>query len=190
MRIIRQAALTPSPWKNGGGVTREALRWPADGDSWAWRLSFAQVDTSGPFSDFSGYRRYLVLLGGAGVALQFRDGSSRVLRVTGDLAEFDGGMPTRGELLAGPCADLNLIVALGRSRASVRIDVLQGAYVEPAVAGVTHIVVPLDGSIAVRDDAGHPVRLEPRDIAVGTGADILADAPCRVFIAGITDNSG
>ena len=189
MRIIRQSELTPAPWKNGGGVTREALRWPVAGEPWTWRLSFAQVDTSGPFSDFSGYARYLVLLRGDGVRLQFGDGSARVLREPGDLASFDGGIETRGELLAGPCVDLNLMIARASCRAEVRIATLRGPLREAAVPGVTLLVVPVDGSLELIDAAGQPARLEPWDIAVGASAELRPQAPCRVFIAAIADNS-
>jgi hypothetical protein len=99
------------PWKNGGGITHEALRVPAAGDSFHWRVSVAQVDGSGPFSDFAGYRRYMTLLEGAGIALRFGDGTNKALRRAGELAEFDGAMTTYGELIDGPCRDLNLIVA-------------------------------------------------------------------------------
>jgi environmental stress-induced protein Ves len=189
MRIIRQADLVPVPWKNGGGITREALRWPRDGETWDWRLSFAQVDASGPFSDFSGYQRILVLLRGPGLTLRFGDGTSQRLRAPGDLAVFDGGITTHGELCEGPCADLNLIVAHGRCHADARIAALHGRLVEPTLPRVTCLVVPLDGAVALSDEAGLPVTLGPGDIAVGAGADLHAGAPCRVFIARITDNS-
>jgi len=41
----------PSPWKNGGGTTRELLAWP-DPQDWTLRLSVAQVEADGPFSRF------------------------------------------------------------------------------------------------------------------------------------------
>ena len=69
MRIIRQSDFTVTPWKNGGGVTREALRVPPRGDSFHWRVSVAQIDRSGPFSEFAAYNRTMVLLRGSGVDL-------------------------------------------------------------------------------------------------------------------------
>src|SRR5271167_4155392 len=101
MKVVRHASLVATPWKNGGGITREALRVPSDRDPFGWRLSFAQLDRSGPFSDFSGYSRHMVLLRGAGVRLDFADGTQATLREAGDLAQFDGAVATHGELLDG-----------------------------------------------------------------------------------------
>src|SRR5271170_5764644 len=111
MRIIRQSDFTATPWKNGGGITHEAIRVPASGDPFRWRVSVAHIEASGPFSDFTGYNRKMVLLRGAGVALAFASGERRVLRNMGDLAEFDGALSTHCELLGGPCVDLNLMVS-------------------------------------------------------------------------------
>ena len=52
------------PWKNGGGVTSELARSP-QADEFDWRLSVAEVATDGPFSQFPGIDRLLVLLSGA-----------------------------------------------------------------------------------------------------------------------------
>ena len=53
---IRVDAVPPAPWRNGGGVTRELLRWPAD-DGWRLRISVADIHTDGPFSVFAGVQR-------------------------------------------------------------------------------------------------------------------------------------
>src|ERR1017187_4489011 len=102
MKIVRQTSLIATAWKNGGGITREAIRVPASGDQFGWRVSFAQIDRSGPFSDFSGCVRHMVLLRGAGVRLDYAGGEHATLRETGDHVQFDGGVSTHGELLAGP----------------------------------------------------------------------------------------
>ena len=77
MHIVRQSEFKASPWKNGGGITHEAMREPAGGDEFRWRVSVAHIDACGPFSDFAGYARTMVLLRGGGVALQLSDGSRR-----------------------------------------------------------------------------------------------------------------
>jgi environmental stress-induced protein Ves len=111
MQIIPQSSFSATPWKNGGGITREVLRVPAGGGPFRWRISVAQVDASGPFSDFAGYRRFMVLLSGGGVRLHCDTQEPMELRAVGDLAEFDGASATHGELIAGPCTDLNFIVS-------------------------------------------------------------------------------
>ena len=43
MNILRESSYRAVPWKNGGGVTREILRAPAEPDAFDWRLSLATV---------------------------------------------------------------------------------------------------------------------------------------------------
>src|SRR5580692_6828518 len=98
MQIVRYNSLIASPWKNGGGVTREAIRIPPEAEDFGWRVSFAQIDASGPFSDFSGYERHMVLLRGAGVRLNFDGGKHASLLAVGDYAHFDGAVSTHARL--------------------------------------------------------------------------------------------
>ena len=59
----------PEPWKNGDGVTRtlatdrrvDTTIAAADSD-WNWRISVADIETSGPFSTFEQVDRTLILL--------------------------------------------------------------------------------------------------------------------------------
>ena len=57
------ADLSASPWKNGGGSTREIVcRPPGAGmDGFDWRVSVATIARSGPFSVFTGVDRVIVL---------------------------------------------------------------------------------------------------------------------------------
>lgn len=57
LSLIRAEQLVASPWKNGGGVTREIAAQPpgASLDGFAWRVSVADVAQPGPFSRFPGY---------------------------------------------------------------------------------------------------------------------------------------
>jgi hypothetical protein len=102
VQIVRQSSFVATPWKNGGGITHEAIRVPASGEPFLWRVSVAHIAASGPFSDFAGYNRKMVLLRGAGVALNFANGEQRELRRIGDLVEFDGALATHCELLGVP----------------------------------------------------------------------------------------
>ena len=75
------------------------MRVPANGDPFRWRVSVARIDVSGPFSDFTGYERKMVLLKGGGVELRFANGTVRALRAVGEMAEFDGALAARSELI-------------------------------------------------------------------------------------------
>jgi environmental stress-induced protein Ves len=164
LKIIRQSSFTATPWKNGGGITYEAMRVPAGGDPFQWRVSVAHIDSSGPFSDFAGYSRSMVLLRGLGLTLKFGDGEQRVLRKIGDSAMFDGAMPTQCDLLQGPCVDLNFMASksLRAEARIVRLDQSLTALASPDCALIFSVEAPL----WLEGDAGEPVRLEPWDLAV------------------------
>ena len=105
--LIRGVDLVASPWKNGGGVTREVAAWPegAGLDTFVWRVSVADVAQAGPFSRFDGVDRTLVLLCGAGMLLdELGDAgvvSTHVLRQPLELARFDGATRVDARLVDG-----------------------------------------------------------------------------------------
>lgn len=95
-------------WKNGAGYTIELAR--SDGDSldtFDWRISMADVKTSGDFSKFNGMQRILTVLEGTGIVLNI-DGDSEHLK-TLQSAQFSGDSTTSCELSNGPIRDFNLI---------------------------------------------------------------------------------
>jgi environmental stress-induced protein Ves len=122
MQVVRRSSFTTTPWKNGGGITHEAIRMPPGGGPFRWRVSVAEIHESGPFSDFAGYDRKMLLLKGSGIRLTFDGTQQTYLREVGDLVEFDGALPTQCELLDGPCVDLNLMVAKSLTNAAVWTD--------------------------------------------------------------------
>jgi uncharacterized protein len=194
MRIIRQSAFKSVPWKNGGGVTHEALRVPESGDSFRFRVSVARIDASGAFSDFTGYTRTMVLLRGAGLTLRFATGEARTLLRAGDLVEFDGAMPVTCELSEGACVDLNLMVSRTIGPARARVERLTGALALPPEAARATLIVAIDAAVDVLT-ASEAVRLEPWDLAV-LEATAPGDAGCKAapasgaalaFIAAVPD---
>jgi uncharacterized protein len=112
-RLIYAPDQSPQPWRNGGGQTRELLRWPEDTDNWRLRVSLARIDRSGPFSAFPAVERWFVVLDGAGVTLRI---DSQVLKLDAQSAPlcFDGGNPPDCSLMDGPTNDLNLMCRGGR----------------------------------------------------------------------------
>jgi uncharacterized protein len=192
LTIIRQSSFTAVPWKNGGGITHEAMRVPADGDPFLWRLSVAHIDSSGPFSDFAGYSRSMVLLRGAGLTLKFGNGEQRDLRQAGDSVEFDGAMPTHCDLLQGPCVDLNFMVSksLRADARVVRVDQSP----TPLAAPQSALIFSVEAPLLLHGDAGQPVRLEPWDLAVFSQGTVglsriepePISLPSAVFIATIS----
>ena len=193
IRIIRRSSFTATRWKNGGGITHEAIRVPPTGDAFLWRVSVAQIESSGPFSDFSGYDRKMVLLQGRGIALEFGGGDRRALQNVGDWVEFDGAMATRCELLDGPCVDLNLMVSKSL-RTSARIERLR----EPTLVAATHrettLIFGILDPLSLGSGTGDSARLEPWDLAILEGCSVHLNnmsrgeesAPSPVFIATIS----
>jgi uncharacterized protein len=112
---------TRQPWKNGAGVTTQ-LALHEEGERWIWRLSLAEVDRSGPFSDFAGYERTIMLVEGAGMDLEVDGRAIDVLRLPYRPFVFDGGAAAQCTLVSGPVKDLNLMV--DRERAHASFDVI------------------------------------------------------------------
>ncbi|HEX3949334.1 MAG TPA: HutD family protein [Steroidobacteraceae bacterium] len=164
LTILPRASFAPQPWKNGGGTAFEAVRLPPMGDPFLWRVSLAQIESSGPFSDYTGYHRNMVLLQGRGIALEFGNGERRVLRETGDWLQFDGGTPVHCDLLDGPCMDLNLMVSKSL-RTAARLERLGGNLPVHAAHGQT-MIFSIEEPLSIDVRQGVSRRLEPWDLAL------------------------
>ena len=132
------ASLAASPWKNGGGVTREIACAPAGAGlgSFDWRASIATIDRPGPFSAFPGVDRVIMLLEGAGVRLHAPQAGidHRLDRPHAPFA-FAGDAALECELLGGASTDFNLMWRRDRLRAEVRVLHGEG-HVAPAEQGL------------------------------------------------------
>jgi environmental stress-induced protein Ves len=192
VQIIRKSSFTITPWKNGGGMTHEAMRVPAGAEAFRWRVSVAHIDSSGPFSDFAGYDRKMVLLRGSGLALKFAGGKERELRQVGEMVEFDGGEASYCRLLGGPCVDLNFMIWKS-TPARVRVESVGEAVVVPGSRVESTLIFSISHPLMFQGDAGDALRLEPWDLAVVTDSGgrlskIEPDHPtasCAVFFATI-----
>lgn len=109
--IIAPDAFVAQPWKNGGGVTREIVRWP-DAEDFEVRVSLAEVAAAGPFSQFPGVRRWSFLAGDAPIELEV-GGVVHALIASGDHVELGGATAITCALPAGPTRLLNLLVREG-----------------------------------------------------------------------------
>lgn len=168
--MLEAAQRSPQPWKNGGGTTTEIAR-EGERERWTWRVSIAAVERPGPFSDFAGYERTIMLLRGDGMVL---DIGGRVVRLERhEPFTFDGAAPTEGRLAGGAVQDLNLIV--DRARAHGGITVRRESFdIDAAWA----LLVALDGAVSVACGASAH-RLAPGD------ALRLDDARGRVDVVAI-----
>ena len=108
MITVHADEVRPTPWKNGGGVTRH-LAADTAGDDWRWRISLAEIGQDGPFSAYAGVERWFAVVDGAGVELTL-DGSPLVLRPHDPPLVFDGASAPGCRLLEGATRDLNLML--------------------------------------------------------------------------------
>ncbi len=132
------ALLSATPWKNGGGVTREIVCSPpgAGMDGFDWRVSIATIDKAGPFSAFTGVDRVIMLLDGAGVRLRSRDGRiDHRLDVPYVPFAFGGDVALDCDLLGGTSTDFNVMTRRGRLQADVRVPRDSGD-IAPAASGL------------------------------------------------------
>ena len=152
MRLIRRETYRRTAWKNGGGISFEiaADESPEPG----WRLALAAIDRDGPFSDYTGYDRTIIVVEGAGCTLEFEDGESARLELL-QPCTFAGERRVVCRLIDGRLKDLNVMTRRGmhahavaltaEGNLSVRIDewrflyMLQGknagdTWVAPAVS--------------------------------------------------------
>lgn len=116
--LVSLADAAPQSWRNGGGRTRELLRWPLelhDDGAWSLRISVADIEADGPFSAYPGVERWFAVIEGAGVVLCFADGD-RAVRAGAAPLHFDGGDAPGCMLVDGPTRDLNLMARGGAGR--------------------------------------------------------------------------
>nr|WP_057929155.1 HutD family protein [Burkholderia ambifaria] len=182
--MIRSADLVASPWKNGGGVTREIGAFPPGAalDTFAWRVSVADVGAAGPFSRFDGIDRTLVLLSGAGMTLAEAGGAKHVLDVPLARADFAGEAAIDATLHDGATRDFNLMTRRSAARGTVDVWPEGTHRVERAD---TVLLFCATGAVGVEIDGAHyalqemdTLRLDgPQrafDVVVSGGGALLA----------------
>jgi environmental stress-induced protein Ves len=149
--------LPRTPWKNGGGVTREIVRIPVESriDDFSWRVSIADLSAGGPFSTFEGIDRVIVLLSGAGVHLRSTDATidHRLDTPLVPLA-FASETAVSASLLGGPSSDFNVMTRRGSWKADVRI-IRADEQLAPSGAGV---VFAASGAWRAQSDAAYSLR--------------------------------
>ena len=156
--LVRLAEVPPTPWRNGGGTTRELLAWPGAHD-WRVRLSVAEVAQDGPFSSFPGVQRWFAVLGGAGVQLRLPDAQHRLTMNSAPFA-FDGGMPVDCTLLDGPTQDFNLMTRGG----TACMERVRGHWAGSANA-MSLVAIHVQGTRATATFGNEKMEMEPHTLA-------------------------
>ena len=148
VQILRASDRLETPWKNGGGVTREIAAYPpgAGLDDFDWRVSMATVSVGGRFSIFPGVDRVLAVLQGE-LRLAFEGGATLDLTPQAAPATFSGDISVEAETPRGAVTDLNVMTRRGRVRAHVGRAPLDGA--QRMIAAETTLVVALSANLRV-----------------------------------------
>jgi environmental stress-induced protein Ves len=110
------------------------------------------------------------------------------MRAAGDLAQFNGALGVKCELLNGPCVDLNLMTSHAMGPAQVRVERLRGSLPYAVRKDESLVVFPIDAPLQIHPGSGNAAVLEPWDLAVleAEHAGRIAcreDAVCAVFLA-------
>ena len=155
-RVLRGTDYRRMRWKNGGGWTTElaASGRADDGGDFDWRISIAEIESDGAFSTFPGYDRYIALLDGPGMDLQFDDAEQVRLDQRLRFVRFAGEAKTFGRLLGGAVRDFNVIARRDAVRAQVLHRPLVGPMVFLPEAATTWFVYLVAGRAALKDIAG------------------------------------
>ena len=173
------------PWANGAGSTAVVLREP-DTAGWRVRISIAQVEHDGPFSELPATRRLLVPLDAA-MELRFDDGRSLRAERFGVL-RFDGSPAPLGVLPEGPTRDFNLMLR-GDARGELHARTLVDSIVllpEPGVRWLVHLhrgqaALAADGAtLALAADDAALLAFSARDarVAITGGGEIVL---CKLY---------
>lgn len=168
--------LTPAdyrvmPWKNGQGTTTEIAAFPpgAGLDTFTWRISIADIATSGPFSSFPGIDRIVLQTAGDPMTLHHEGHSPRRLTLLSPV-RFPGELVTRGEVPTPPVRDFNVMTRRDSAHASVAVhELAPGSTVRVQGAATARIIHVLHGSLSLRSLRSLPtassemVHLSPGD---------------------------
>lgn len=178
-RILRPDSYQKMPWKNGGGTTTEI--WKAVGPDGAvlWRISIADVAADGPFSEFPGIDRWIMMVEGKGMELNVAGlGVKRMEKPFEPLA-FSGDARTECKLIDGPIRDFNLMVARDHAQGGLLVVTLSAGETRVFEREVAALHV-LDGSV---ERAGEILSVGDTLIAEGsTIATVSAPRPTRLAV--------
>jgi environmental stress-induced protein Ves len=165
------------PWKNGRGTTCELALSP-DGASFEradfdWRISTARIETPGPFSQFAGFDRIVVITEGSGVLLEHGAKAPRARLRKLEPYRFSGDWPTSCELVAGAVADFNVLLRRGKVDAEV-MAVQIGARQMRETIGASHALLhALGGALTARVSGEE----EPFELSAGDSLSVGGVAP-------------
>jgi environmental stress-induced protein Ves len=183
-RVLHLSDYQRMPWKNGGGTTTEIWKALSPEGAMLWRLSIADVASDGPFSEFPGIDRWIMVIEGKGMDLTV-DGRQHRLDDLFQPFAFSGDARTDCRLIEGPIRDFNLMVARSYGSNSLRVlHLAPGAPPQPLPENVVALHV-LRGRIEIESGTVHALSAGDSWIAATYGdatARALAPAMLAVIV--------
>jgi environmental stress-induced protein Ves len=174
--LLTPAQYRRMPWKNGGGTATDVATDETGGE--VWRFGRTAIPGPGPFSDYTGYDRVQVVIGGRGLVLDGPDGEID-LRTPFQVVRYKGELPLVSRLEAGPVEVVNLIGL--RARVKVDMQVLEAGTTVQLGKGLHFAYAPTEAARVIDHDlpTDHSLRIE------AAGPTMLACESGRVLVASI-----
>lgn len=171
MRVLTSADYRTMPWKNGAGATTELVRCPENEEiAFDWRVSIADIVEDGPFSQFPGCDRTIIVTEGDGIALRHGTAPETTLRPL-DVHRFSGDDETTVRLLHGSTRDFNLITRRGRVDSHTEVRLLRVNEEGSVTASVLHC---LSGEVVVATG--------DERVTLRQGETAVSESATRLFI--------
>ncbi len=148
LKVLTLKEYADQPWKNGKGSTREIAK--GEGNPFPWRLSWAAVPESGPFSPYPGYDRSLTLISGGPMRLT-HDGKSPRPLIPLQAHVFKGEAATVATVEKA-AEDFNLFTLRGKARGAVYPAHFKGKEeLQFSLQRKEHFFFCLEGNVEVLD---------------------------------------
>lgn len=173
-RVLRSSDYQRMPWKNGGGTTTEIWKAASPESEMLWRLSIADVVRDGPFSEFPGIDRWIMVIEGRGMELDIAGMGRRRLDRPHEPLFFAGDALTDCRLIDGAIRDFNFMIARSFGKGTLQVSRLTAGVAAPLGENTAAIHV-LAGSIDIGTNDTR--QLAARDTWV-------AERPGRIKAAG------
>jgi len=173
-RVLRSSDYHRMPWKNGGGTTTEIWKAASPAGEMLWRLSIADVASDGPFSEFPGIDRWIMVISGKGMELTIEELGTKRLDRPFEPLFFPGDAKTDCRLIDGPIRDFNFMIARSFGKGTLQVSRL--------TAGMA---APLGENTAAIHVLSGRVEIETNDIQELAASDTwIADQPGKLKITG------
>lgn len=174
MQISKLQNFLISPWRNGGGVTRQIAICSESATvaelDFDWRLSWATIEKPGEFSLFPDYERLLVIWEGEEISLNHHSLQPLIP------FHFSGELKINCQLHSKPVQDLGLIYRPEKIDAVMKVHYVKGRQVLP-LAQVT-LLFCVSGEANV---AGHELQ-RAQCLYIKNGSELVIVSPQAVLI--------